>query len=98
MVRHANAGRLEVRLASDARGARMLVIDDGDGFEPRRRRRPRAAGGGMGLGSMRERARALGGRVRVRSTPGHGTMVDVRLPRPAEPPSAAPAGPDGGGP
>jgi len=83
VVRHANAGRLEVRLASDARGARMLVIDDGAGFEPRRRRRQPAdgAGGGMGLGSMRERARALGGRVRVRSVPGHGTTVEVRLPR-----------------
>ena len=35
---------------------------------------------GMGLSDMRERAAMLGGTVRVESTPGRGTTVDVRIP------------------
>jgi signal transduction histidine kinase len=82
-VRHAGGGRLEVRLACDTRGARLEVVDDGVGFDPRHRPdAARRAGGGFGLTSMRERARSLGGCVRVTSAPGCGTVVRVRLPRP----------------
>ena len=89
--------RLELRLASDARGARLVVLDDGTGFAPRRgAARRRAGGGGFGMTSMRERARALGGDVRVTSAPGRGTMVRVRVPRPAEATTLAPVAPAAG--
>jgi signal transduction histidine kinase len=84
-VRHAGGTRLELRVASDARGARLEIVDDGVGFDARRgdgSRAARRADGGYGLTSMRERAQALGGHVRVSSAPGRGTVVRVRLPRP----------------
>ncbi|MCW2777065.1 MAG: hypothetical protein JWN17_790, partial [Frankiales bacterium] len=42
-----------------------------------------------GLGLLRERARLAGGRLDVRSAPGEGTVLTLRLPRPTSPlPSA----------
>jgi NarL family two-component system sensor histidine kinase LiaS len=76
-VRHARPRRIEVRLAVDAGAATLAVADDGQGFD--------AAAAPpdthYGLRSMRERAQELGGTFDVRSAPGRGTRVEVRLPR-----------------
>ncbi len=76
VARHAGAGRAEMVL--DYRGAevRMVVEDDGAGFDPR------LAGDGrrLGLYGMRERAELVGGEVSVDSAPGRGTTVIVRVP------------------
>ena len=47
--------------------------DDGAGFAPE------SARGGHGILGMRERARLLGGQLRLRSQPGRGTTVSLRL-------------------
>jgi signal transduction histidine kinase len=55
----------------------LRIADDGVGFAP--------DGGsegpysGFGLTSMKERAERAGGRLRVRSDPGRGTIVEVRI-------------------
>jgi signal transduction histidine kinase len=36
---------------------------------------------------MRERAQAIGGRLEIRSAPGRGTVVELRLPIAEEPPA-----------
>jgi signal transduction histidine kinase len=74
-LKHAQANRVVVRL--QAEGPIVLEIqDDGVGFDPNaaaaRSRR-------LGLTSMEERARHAGGRLEVRSTPGSGTTVSVRI-------------------
>ncbi len=72
-VRHARASRIVVRLGADG----VEVTDDGVGFEPRRAElRSRH----LGLTSMEERARELGGRLEIRSAPGAGTTVRLRVP------------------
>lgn len=73
-VRHGSASRVAVRLESGP-PARLTVSDDGTGFDVDAPRRP----GSHGIVSMTERAAAVGGRVRVRSRPGHGTVVEVVL-------------------
>ena len=59
---------------------RLIVQDDGRGFDPDAPRQTNASGGGFGLISMRERARLLGGELRVESSPGKGTLVEATLP------------------
>ena len=60
---------------------RLLVSDDGIGFDPSVSSPVRSpAGGGFGMASMRERARLVGGQIEVRSAPGMGTRVDVKVP------------------
>jgi signal transduction histidine kinase len=77
VVRHAKAGRCEVRLSvEDATGAlRLEVIDDGAGI-------PEERVAGVGLSSMRERAEELGGTLEVEPGPQGGTRVLARLPLP----------------
>ena len=73
--RHSGAEHVEVRLSYGfSEGIAVEVIDDGRGFD---RASVRA---GVGLSAMRERAEGLGGKIEVRSRPGEGTRVAVRVP------------------
>ncbi|HET6625434.1 MAG TPA: ATP-binding protein [Nocardioidaceae bacterium] len=73
-VRHGGARRVHLGLAGDAHGRRLVVRDDGSGFDPET---VPDTGSGYGLTSMRERALALPGSFRIESTPGKGTLVEV---------------------
>lgn len=72
VARHAAASTVMIEVAD--RGGRPVVrvSDDGLGFTA-------AAPGGLGLDGMRERARLVGGRLDVRSLPGSGTTVELKL-------------------
>lgn len=79
-VKHAQAHVVDVHLSSEGGMARLLVGDDGVGFDTERPHEPRADGSGLGLGSMRERAQVLGGHLSIRSAPGEGTRVSAAIP------------------
>jgi two-component system nitrate/nitrite sensor histidine kinase NarX len=51
----------------------MRIRDDGRGFDPAQP----ATSGHYGMGMMRERAAAVGARLTVSSSPGHGTEITV---------------------
>jgi signal transduction histidine kinase len=75
-LRHADAEHVAVRLGERHGILHVEVTDDGAGFEPGRAElRSRH----LGLTSMEERARELGGRLEIRSSPGHGTTVRLEL-------------------
>jgi signal transduction histidine kinase len=74
-ARHGGAATIRVELVQ-ASPLRMRVVDDGVGFDAARG----SVGGGYGLPSMRERAAAIGADLTLRSLPGRGTEVLVRLP------------------
>jgi len=71
IAQHAAARHVAVDLDL-APSARLAVTDDGRGFAGVR-------DGGLGLTGMRERALLVGGELSVRSTPGRGTRVELRL-------------------
>jgi PAS domain S-box-containing protein len=73
-VRHAQASRVEIALVADDRNLVMTVSDNGKGFSAESRN-----GHGIGLVSMRERIDALGGQLAIISTPGEGTIIQVRI-------------------
>ena len=82
-ARHAGARRVDVAISLVEGSVVAEVRDDGRGFtvpggDARDDDEPLAAGNG--LGNMRARAHALGGEVRVESTPGIGTRVTAELP------------------
>jgi two-component system, NarL family, sensor histidine kinase UhpB len=78
--RHADASRVEVTLAVARSGSELRISDDGVGFDPSLPDREAAKGGGLGVDGMAERARLAGGELDVRSAPGHGTTVTLRIP------------------
>jgi two-component system, NarL family, sensor histidine kinase UhpB len=73
--RHANATHVDVTLTAREAGAELRVSDDGSGFNPASARE-----GGLGLAGMAERARLVGGELDLRSSPGSGTEVTLRVP------------------
>ena len=77
-VRHAQARLISVSLDFGAREVRLEVKDDGRGFDSEHYDGGR--GGHFGLVGMRERAEQMGGSATVRSEPGAGTEVTVRVP------------------
>lgn len=79
IARHARARSATVRLTLDKGILRLLVEDDGAGFDlagaagrlPDRR---------MGILGMQERAALIGGELRIESRPGHGSHVELIAP------------------
>ena len=76
-VHHARAHTIRVAVAYERASIRLTVSDDGRGFEPTLDSSPP---GHFGLVGMRERTERIRGRLRLRSRPGHGTVVSVRVP------------------
>ncbi|HZQ60097.1 MAG TPA: PAS domain-containing sensor histidine kinase, partial [Casimicrobiaceae bacterium] len=76
VTRHAKATHVRVRVARSEDAIAIHVRDNGVGFDmPAERSRT-----SRGLLGMRERAYLLGGEFAIRSAPGEGTAVDVRIP------------------
>jgi two-component system sensor histidine kinase UhpB len=73
--RHSGAGQVDVVLAFSDAGAELAIRDDGVGFDP-----IAARVGGLGLEGMAERARIVGGELDLRSSPGAGTELTLRVP------------------
>jgi two-component system NarL family sensor kinase len=76
--RHANASHAQIRLVGDKSSIKLIVSDDGIGFDvagiaqhPKR---------GIGLRNMHERVNAVGGELELVSSP-EGTQVTATLPR-----------------
>ena len=62
-------------LGPDGSVIRLSVRDDGKGFDPAPNERR-----GLGLIGIRARARSAGGDVEIRSRPGEGVVIEVRVP------------------
>ncbi len=76
VVRHADATRVHIRLASDRGELSLSIRDDGVGFQPER------VSGGNGLAILRRRAERIGAKLVVESSQGKGTHVQLSIPLP----------------
>jgi signal transduction histidine kinase len=77
---HADASHVRVEVTRAAAGAiRLIVADDGRGFDAARRAR-RADEGHMGLALQENLVAEAGGTLTVRSQPGAGTTVEMQVP------------------
>jgi PAS domain S-box-containing protein len=80
VAKHARATEVTVRVEADDGTIRLVVVDNGVGFESPLPTEL-AEWHGWGLMIMHERARAVGGRCRIESRPGQGTRVTVEVAR-----------------
>ena len=69
-IKHAQAKRVNIRLAETPTGVQLSVRDNGHGMPVRPRKTP-----GVGLRIMRYRAGMIGGTLTLRTVPGNGTAV-----------------------
>jgi signal transduction histidine kinase len=88
-LKHGEPRSILVRLIFTSETLRLVVEDDGRGFDPAQAATPRE--GHFGIQGMRERAKRLGGAFEIESAPGKGTRVAVTVPLPvADPISSEP--------
>jgi signal transduction histidine kinase len=78
VLKHSQASRVEIELGYDDGALRLMIRDDGRGFDTTALDRSH----GAGMRSMASRAKRLGGSFAIESTPG-ATMLSVHIPDPA---------------
>ncbi|MGD1952713.1 MAG: sensor histidine kinase [Leptolyngbyaceae cyanobacterium] len=74
IVKHANATAVELSLMADESGFRLLLRDNGRGFDLTQ------TSTGFGLQGMRERAQTIGGQLTLNSRPGEGCELRLTIP------------------
>ena len=82
VAKHASPSRVSVLLHRTQRVVRLVVEDDGKGFDSNIAHSDRQ----LGLVGMRERAHLIGGAMTVESSGGRGTTICVSVPLPEPPP------------
>ncbi len=82
IVKHSGARKASIHLVEEKDVVRVVVADDGQGFDAGN---VGAVGldGGFGLFSIRERVKSYGGKIRIESERGKGSEVTVMLPKKA---------------
>lgn len=80
VAKHARAAVVGLRVEVEGKTVRLMVADDGVGFDPARLGKPDERRG-LGLLIMSERAEAVGGQCHIESRPGSGTRVVVEVAR-----------------
>lgn len=98
VARHAAASRFSVELFQHPGGLRLIVRDDGRGFDPDAAREAAFRGKSFGLAGMCERVELVGGKIAFASGSGAGTEIRADFPSvPAGPIGSRESGPQGPG-
>jgi PAS domain S-box-containing protein len=87
VVKHAGVTEAQIRVRRWGRGLYLSIVDRGRGFDPQSLERS----AGSGLLSIRERVQLLGGRMKIKSTPGAGSRFLIAVPYEAVSSVAAPS-------
>jgi PAS domain S-box-containing protein len=80
VVKHAAAERVSIIVKPTHAGVRLIVEDDGCGFDPATALKRARMDSRLGIAGMRERATLTGGTIAVESEPGSGTTIYVTIP------------------
>jgi PAS domain S-box-containing protein len=81
VVKHSGAKKVRIRVGREDSTIRIVIHDDGVGFDVDAKAIPdKAAGGGFGLFNIRERLGSLGGLLSIDSSPEKGTTVSISSP------------------
>lgn len=76
-TKHSQASQLNMKLEFGEKHFRLVVTDDGRGFDAAN---PQPRDDGFGLLGMRERAAELKGELTIRSVPGEGSVISLSVP------------------
>jgi PAS domain S-box-containing protein len=88
VIKHAHVKEARLRLCRHGGRVYLSVADRGRGFDLQRLGRT----GGLGLVRLRERVELLGGRMKIKSAPGRGSIFVVAVPDSGKPAPATESG------
>jgi two-component system NarL family sensor kinase len=80
--KHADARNATVQLGQKGAVMRLMIGDDGVGFDSGHHLTGGNGNGKMGLIGLRERVVSVGGALKIKSTRGDGTEIEARIPLP----------------
>ncbi len=78
--KHGKGTRVDILVEAAGDQAKVLISDNGGGFDPKVVMSECIGEGSFGLWSMKERAGLLGGTFHIKSSPGKGCTIEVYLP------------------
>lgn len=78
IVKHANASNVYLHISQqeEPRIIKISIIDDGKGFDLKEKKEKRS----FGLVGMQERVLSMGGILRIKTSPGEGTSIRIKVP------------------
>ncbi len=79
IMKHSGADEFNVILQENKNNLRLIVSDNGKGFDIKERGNEYGLNG-FGLLNMKERVESFGGELKIDSTPGEGTMIMAKIP------------------
>ena len=71
-LKHAGASKIEINIGWENTDLRILISDDGEGFSSGKTT-------GFGLGNMQQNAEDIGADFHIKTLPGKGTEIEVRI-------------------
>jgi signal transduction histidine kinase len=74
IVKHAAARRIDMIIHGDSREMRIMISDDGTGFDVAAKRK------GIGISNMINRVETFNGSLHINSSPGNGCTLAINLP------------------
>ncbi|MGE5496826.1 MAG: histidine kinase [Syntrophothermus sp.] len=80
IVKHSQATEFNVNLLASGGKTRLVIIDNGNGFDPGGVKSGLDMKKGMGLISMKERAESIGAKLEIDSSEEEGTMIVIEIP------------------
>jgi signal transduction histidine kinase len=78
-MKYSSAEHLTVEVRAHGTDVVLKIVDDGRGFDPAEQAK-RLEEGHVGLGLLQRTVADGGGRLRIESAPGRGTLVEIRAP------------------
>jgi signal transduction histidine kinase len=79
IMKHSHAGEFNLIVQENPNNLRLIVSDNGTGFDLKSVANQHELGG-FGLLNMKERVESFGGEIKIDSTPGEGTVVMATIP------------------
>ena len=80
ILKHAKATKTDVSLSYENQNIKLVIRDNGIGFDTQKVTVPTNGNYGFGLSMIKERAILLGGTIQIDSVIGEGTTVSVEIP------------------
>jgi signal transduction histidine kinase len=90
-IKHGNAREIIIAIHWEPGHLRMVVDDDGSGFDPVKAAEPQVRRG-LGLAGIDERLTSFGGKMKTESQPGNGARIILEVPIPVQRAEFADAG------
>lgn len=73
VIKHAQATHVSIEIKKTKDTIHLIISDDGKGFKTKRRRK------GIGLDNMKRRAEQINAKLNIKSKPGKGTTIVIKL-------------------